>query len=446
MRYYFNFYPNAYAYFYFRIKHDHTLIRMSTKLALVLSIAICIFCGCKSEKKSEISKRQETSFINKVEFSGGPASSLPVLFSNSENAILSWVTMLDDSTSQLNYAYLQEDKWSTPNEIITDKGWFVNWADFPSITENNGTLLAHFLKKTSPATFSYDINLSLKPKGKSEWVIQNKLHTDGTKTEHGFVTALPYKDDSFFVTWLDGRETAGGSNHHHSGHGGDMTIRSATVSSSGAVTDRTLLDNKTCSCCQTTAAITRNGPVVLYRDRTDQEIRDIAITRLVNGKWTTPKPIHNDGWEINGCPVNGPKASAIGNSLAVAWYTGANERPSVKIVFSQNGGEDFSTPVEVSGPNPLGRVDVELIDPENAIVSWMEKTGSSTYIKAAKVNIEGKRSPSVTISKLDGSRKTGFPQMCLFDNKLYFAWTALENNSSTIASAYLELDSFSILQ
>ena len=109
-----------------------------------------------------------------------------------------------------------------------------------------------------------------------------------------------------------------------------MTLRAAIVSERGEVSKDILLDNRSCDCCQTTAAITTNGPVVIYRDRSEEEIRDISIVRQVEGKWTAPKVIHSDNWQINGCPVNGPKVASLGNNLAVAWFTAAGDQPKGK--------------------------------------------------------------------------------------------------------------------
>lgn len=413
---------------------------MKTINFLKVLLIFVLFIRCNSNKKEPQLEKKEAKVIQMIPFPGGNETSLPHLFSNKETILLSWVKQINDSITQFNYSCLINNKWEEPREIITGKDWFVNWADFPSITENNGNLLTHHLKKSAKDTYAYDIKLNMLPSGDSQWETKKELHTDGTKTEHGFVTALPYKDDSFFITWLDGRNTGKLDGEEHSN--GAMTIRAAKVSAKGIVTENVLLDAKTCSCCQTTATITDNGPIVLYRDRTDKEIRDIAITRRVNGEWTEPKLIYNDNWKINGCPVNGPKADAIGNNVAIAWFTAVNDTPKVQVIFSKNGGEEFLKPILVSNLNALGRVDIELIDPENAIVSWMEKEEEVTYLKTMKVNSLGEKSPSILVSVLDESRKTGFPQMERIGETMYFAWTVYKNEISSINTGYVPLELF----
>src|SRR5690606_34451461 len=120
------------------------------------------------------------------------------------------------------------------------------------------------------------------------------------------------------VSWLDGRNTSGG---HHDHQGGEMTLRAAIVNPDGSLENEFLLDESVCDCCQTSSAMTSNGPVVVYRDRTETEMRDISIVRFDGENWTKPVTIHNDSWEIAGCPVNWPRVAAVENTVAVAWFT-----------------------------------------------------------------------------------------------------------------------------
>ncbi|WP_233898844.1 hypothetical protein [Tenacibaculum piscium] len=409
---------------------------MKNKNPYILLLIISTLISCNSNQK------KTTNFIT---LDDNNQTSLPYLFTTKKGTLLlSWNKKINDSINQLNYSQLKKGNWEKSKEIIKGKNWFVNWADFPSISANNNTILSHFLKKSSKETYSYDIKLNVLSKEKKEWLVNLPLHDDTTKTEHGFVTMIPY-NNHFFITWLDGRNTASinaNKNNGHAGHQGTMTLRSAEVSSDGKITNRTLLDSKTCSCCQTTAAITKNGPIVLYRDRTDNEIRDISITRYVNGKWITPQPIYNDQWMIKGCPVNGPKVDALKNDVAVAWYTAVNDKPTVKVVFSQDGGANFSPPVLINNKETLGRVDIKLLDNKNALVSWIELLNDKSYLMAVKVNNSGYKSKAIIISEINSSRKSGFPQMEVVKDKVYFAWTSLHNKTPSIKTAYVLLSDF----
>lgn len=380
--------------------------------------------------------------VKDIPFPGLTQSSLPVLAAGDSTLVFSWVSMVNDSTSALFYAFLEKgEKWSEPKLITQGADWFVNWADFPTIVQHKGNLLSHILQKSSPEKFSYDVKLNMLPSGENQWKTGLALHKDSTFTEHGFVSAMALSDSSFFVTWLDGRNT-GGSGHDHSGHSGAMSIRAAAVQADGKVLWDEQLDARTCDCCQTTSALTDNGPVVLYRNRSDREIRDIAITRLVDGKWTEPKIIHADGWEIAGCPVNGPKVAARGPVVLTAWFTAAGEIPQVKFAFSTDSGENFEVPVRLGGNDVIGRVDVALIDSTSGIVSWIETLNGETFLMAAHVDSDGKVGSPVRVTGMDPSRKSGFPQLELLGDQVYFAWTEVSAEGPLVRTAYLPIKAF----
>ncbi len=71
----------------------------------------------------------------------------------------------------------------------------------------------------------------------------------------------------------------------------------------------------------------------------------------------SPKPVSGDGWEIDGCPVNGPVVAARGDHAALAWFTGAGGVPAVKIAFSDDQGTSFGPAQQIDLGGPAGRVD-----------------------------------------------------------------------------------------
>lgn len=367
----------------------------------------------------------------------GVNSAEPHLFTDAAGDVfLSWVEK-GDSMNTLQYSKLTGSEWSAPAPIASGKNWFVNWADYPMLSVNNGKFISHFLDKSGEGTFAYDVKLSTSSDGKA-WSTPTILHDDGKQAEHGFVSLLPF-GDNFLVVWLDGRNTVmeGMENmDHHEGHHGSMSLRAAVINPTGAKLKEWELDNKTCDCCQTTAVLTAAGPVVIYRDRSDEEIRDMSIVRLVNDAWTQPEPINADQWKIAGCPVNGPRADASGNNLVVAWFTASENQPKVNVAFSSNNGESFSKPVLVNKEQTIGRVDVILVDENNAIVSWME----GAAINAMRISKDGTTGRPVQIAKTSEARSSGFPQMTRTGDEIVFAWTDVE--AKTISTAQLKLHIF----
>jgi hypothetical protein len=358
--------------------------------------------------------------INQIESPASDSSAEPWL-TTSENGklFLSWVEKRGKE-SFLRYSVYKNESWAAPVTIASGKNWFVNWADYPVLaTDGKAGFLAHYLEKSDTAKFTYDIKITASADSGKTWSHPMLLNEDGKKAEHGFVSIVPY-NDGFIASWLDGRKTASQEEHSgHEGHHGEMTVRAAVFDKNLKKINEWELDGRVCDCCQTITSITANGPVVIYRDRSEDEIRDMSIVRLVNGNWTVPVTIFPDNWKIKACPVNGPRADAIQNNLVIAWFTMKGKAGEVKVVFSEDGGASFGKPIRVDEGKAIGRVDVVMLDSASAIVSWME----GPIIKAVKVNANGKKGEPVHIASTSEKRSAGFPQMAKAGNRLYFAWT-----------------------
>ncbi len=347
---------------------------------------------------------------------------------------LSWLERNADSSVALRLATLAPDgtTWSAPTEIVRRTDLFVNWADFPSVVPlGEGRLLAHWLQRSGSGRYAYDVHLSESRDGGATWGASAFPHAAGVPAEHGFVTILPTGNGGANIILLDG--TAGAllkdsikastGKEPAEGHGGAMQLGFANWAD-GAVTTTRMLDPRTCDCCQTASAMTSKGPIVVYRDRSDDEIRDMSVVRLVNGEWTAPAPLHNDGWKIDYCPVNGPATSAIGDTVVAVWFTGAQDTSRVNVVFSTDAGATFSAPVRADGGLPAGRVDVEMLSGDAALVSWIERVGGDTaQVRARIVRRDGRVEPHVVVSPSSGTRSSGFPRMARTDDGVLIAWT-----------------------
>ena len=362
------------------------------------------------------------------------ASAEPYLFTDKNGEVLlSWITKTPQ-THILKYSKFKNETWSEPITIASGSNWFVNWADYPLIvSDGKQHLISHFLDKSGKSTYSYDVKITTSSDQGKSWSTPVILHDDGKKAEHGFVSTVPYCEN-YFISWLDGRNSAvEDSEEHTDTHPGQMTLRGAVLDKSGKKINEWELDDRVCDCCQTGAGITSKGPVVIYRDRSDNETRDISIVRFANGKWTRPKTIFADNWKINGCPVNGPRIYAEGNNMAIAWFSAPGKKAQVNVVFSEDAGASFSKPVRIDEGNALGRVDIVLLDDKTAMVSWME----GSLIKAVKVYNTGQKDPPIIIAHSSDASSSGFPQMTKSGDQLFFAWT--DSKEKTIKMARLSL-------
>jgi hypothetical protein len=395
---------------------------------LFLSFITASLYSCKSEPVETIT------YLTAPTGANGSESSLHK--AQDGTIYLSWIETDKEKNSKLLFSTLGKNNiWSTPKPIASGNDWFVNWADFPNLTSfgENG-LATHYLKKSGGSkSYNYDVKMIISNDKGNTWNNAFAPHTDNTQAEHGFVSKVEMTDDSFLSVWLDGRQSAYAEKDSTIVR--EMTLRSALISKEGELLEEYLLDSRVCDCCQTDVAMTSDGPIVIYRDRSQDEIRDIYYVRQVNNEWTEPKPIFNDNWNIAGCPVNGASISANKDATAIAWFTMANDTPKVKVVFSNNNGETFDTPIQIGDVDPLGRVDIELLEDNSALVSWMDVVNDNTVIQLQRVQQDGTISEIVTLTESSESRSSGFPRMVIKDNLAYLSWTHVGDDNLDIKTA-----------
>ena len=270
-------------------------------------------------------------------------SAQPQLSVSKRGVLLSWIERTGDLAT-LKFSERTATGWSAPKTIASGRDWFVNWADVPSALRlPSGALVAHWLQKSAASTYAYDVRLSYSLDDGKTWSPSFLPHHDGTPTEHGFASLFPI-GDGFGLVWLDGREMKGGEHGEHGG-GGAMSVRFARFDKNFKQVEESLVDAKVCECCPTAAAVTSEGIIAAYRNRSDDEIRDNYVARLVNGKWTTPQAVFNDNWKIAACPVNGPSLSANGSLVAMSWFTAKNDQGQAFAAFSRDAGKTFSPPI-----------------------------------------------------------------------------------------------------
>jgi hypothetical protein len=337
-------------------------------------------------------------------------------------AYLSWIEPAGDGHT-LRFISHDDSGWGPVRTVATGKDWFVNWADFPSVTAlADGTVAAHWLRRSGAGSYAYDIAVSFSRDGGRTWSAPVSPHDDGTMTEHGFATLLPAEKDRLHVFWLDGRNMAGLDEDSAEMHSA-MTLRHAIFDAGGRLLESAELDGRTCSCCQTSAVVTDAGLLVAYRDRTGDEIRDIALLRHADGRWHGPTPVAEDGWHINACPVNGPSLDARDGQAAIAWFSGAGDDPRVQVAFADESAAGFGAPLRVDAGRATGRVDVVLTARDTALVSWLELNGDQAQLMLRAARRDGRLSMPEALVRVDPSRLSGFPRLARRGNDVLVAWT-----------------------
>ena len=333
-----------------------------------------------------------------------------------------------DEAMALRAASYGPGGWGSLVTIAEGDDWFLNWADFPAVVPISARRwIAHWLVRQPAGGYAYDVMLAESQDGGASWSAPRLAHHDGTPTEHGFVSVYAERE-GFGAVWLDGREMA---------EAGPMQLRSGSwPNGTAGESTSEIVDPRVCECCQTDAAAVEDGLVVVYRDRTEVEVRDIFAARRIDGVWQPPVRVSRDDWLVRGCPVNGPAVDARGDEVVVAWFDGA-QGSRVQVAFSDDGGRSFGEPIRIAGETSLGRVDVALLDGGQAAVSWLARAPGE--LRTRRVTRRGELGAVLPIAPMMTQRNAGFPQMVLAGEDLLYAWTHLDANGSEVRTAVLAL-------
>lgn len=334
--------------------------------------------------------------------------------------LLSWTQRRPDSTVAIQLAIWNGTAWDSTRTIAAGRPFFVNWADFPAVTAlGTGELAAHWLEREGSGKYAYGVRVVRSSDDGRSWSAPVTPHTDGLEAEHGFVSLWAERDGDVGLVWLDGRKSAMADSAR------EMTIRTASIGRDGTLRREALVDARSCDCCQTGTAATRDGRVLVYRDRSEEEIRDIAIVRRTASGWTTPAAVHDDRWHYSGCPVNGPQVAANGDTVVVAWFTGARDTARVNVARSVDGGATFAAPVRIDDGDPIGRVDVVLDEAGHAVVVWLEQRTPEIAELLARRVVGNTLGPVRVLSRTSGARQSGFPRVVRDGHEVVAAWTSV---------------------
>jgi hypothetical protein len=370
------------------------------------------------------------SAVESVTSPAGHSSAQPQLSVQGNRLLLSWMERSGE-VALLRFSDRTRAGWSEPRTVANGSHLFVNWADVPSVVRlADGSLAAHWLQKSGPGTYAYDVRLAFSTDDGRTWSAPTSPHHDGTKMEHGFASLFQVPGAGLGLIWLDGRAmTEMKADDHEEMNMGAMSVRAAVFDRKGVQVSETRVDDRVCECCPTAAAVTSEGPIVAFRNRTEDEIRDIYVSRLVAGRWTEPQSVHRDNWRIAACPVNGPALSAKGRKVAITWFTAATEQGHVFAALSSDAGKTFGAPIRIDDESALGRADIELLPDGSAAVSWIEFANQRSQFRIRRVDGSGSRSDSSSVAGIVANRSSGYPRMARAGSELVFAWTDTQDGS-----------------
>lgn len=344
---------------------------------------------------------------------------------------MSWMERRD-SGAVLRYSVYDEGRWQPAVTVVEDPKMFVNWADMPSVMRvDDERWIAQWLSYSADKTYSYDVVVAQSEDGGRSWGEPVKAHTDDTPTEHGFVS-MHSEQEGVALLWLDGRDTGNEPTDHPLDT--SMTLRAAVLTPDGHRINEQLVDDSICDCCQTDVAVSSRGPIAVYRDRTADEVRDIYLTRYVDGQWQPGERIHADNWVIPGCPVNGPSIAATGDLVVISWFSAAGDNPIVRAILSTDGGTTFSAPVDIASGRIAGYLGTAILGEHAVAISWMARgDADGNPIHVRSLSAAGALGAVHTVGTSLQPRVV--PQLGRAGDELVLAWSDADGDSTRIVSA-----------
>jgi len=327
--------------------------------------------------------------------------------------LLSWVETAKDGSYTLRYAIRGGTQWSEPRTIATNRHFFRQPAESPSVISfADGSLLAEWVEIPPAASEAEYIYVSASKDG-VKWTPPVMAHQDRSPVQHALASMVASGEREASIVWLEALK----------GEDAPSTLKRTVVSSDGNVLKEESLDRDVCTCCPTSIVKTSRGLLVAYRDHTPQDIRDIATIRFENGRWLPAKILNPDKWEINACPVNGASATAKDNRVAIAWYTESQDTPRTQLVLSSDGGATFSKPIRVSTGNSFGHVSAALDEQGGVFVSWLEEGSGDEGVRllVRYVTIAGVAGAPTQVAQ--GLRLSiGYPRLLHAGGETWIAW------------------------
>ncbi len=406
---------------------------MSTNCIRLASVVVFLIVAVSCTERN----KWGNPIITSVENPASSGARYPNLASDLDNAsvIVSWMVPSDSSTI-LFWSKYDKHGWTEPFEISKGDSFFVNWADFPSITNWEGNpLAAHWLNRVPGGTYAYHVNMSFYDPNDG-WQKTFIPHLDRSPTEHGFASLLPLDSSRVFALWLDGQNMAsmshGTMQPKSETEGGEsdlttaMTLRSVILHSDGTQSAELQVDSAVCECCQTSITKAGDNIIAVYRNRDEFETREIfrAVYNLTEGTWSLPVQLSSDGWVISGCPVNGPQIDSKGDYVIATWFNAANNEPKTYATVSTDGGLTFNEPILLAKDNTSGRVDVAFNATGNALLTWVS-SGESPSV-TGRLWEEGTFHDPFFIGDIQGSRASGFPRTAGIGEDFLVMWTDSE--------------------
>ena len=325
-------------------------------------------------------------------------------------AVFSWIEPSQGGFA-LKYAVRHGASWSAAMTIASNRHFFHHPAEMPEVIAlPGGHWFAHWVESPGGDSDAEYVYVSSSTDG-ARWTTPLEAHHDHSPVQHGLASMIANPDGGASIFWLEALK----------GEDAPVSLKRTIVDAAGKEVREEVINGDVCGCCPTAVTNTPKGLLVAFRAHSKEDIRDIAVTRLENGHWSTPKIVHADNWEINACPTNAAAVAAKGDHVAVSWFTGAQDMPREEMAFSNDSGSSFTKPVVLSTGHAFGYTSMALDDDGGAIVSWLEQDPAGARVLVRRVSSAGVAGPVVEVAK-GGKMALGYPKLFHHGSETFIAW------------------------
>ena len=379
-----------------------------------VGVLLILLCATSCKRSKELS-------VQLLPNPAPPRSIAPNETATPEGGVLlSWLEPVNEGLA-LRFSVRGAQEWSTPQTVVAGKN-FDTYAEAPPwvLMLPNRSLVSVWTEKLPPVNGHPSegdyLHTSASSDSGKTWTPPVIVHSARNDGEHSFASLAVNNHDHANIVWLDSRD-------YETKH--TYRLMSALIGSSGTVGDEQTVDDDVCTCCPTGLVKTSRGLLAAYRNHTKEEIRDIYTVREESGKWQPGTSLNNDGWHFNGCPVNGAALAQRENEIAVAWYTGIEEKASLQVAFSSDGGTTFPIVRKIDAASgeaqPIGLPAIAFLAPGDALVTWLMREHGVSRLVAAQVYSHDSELHQIEIAQgtTDG---LGYPRMQLIGRDAMVSW------------------------
>ncbi|MES2647182.1 MAG: sialidase family protein [Bacteroidota bacterium] len=259
------------------------------------------------------------------------------------------------------------------------------------------------------------------------WSKPVTVTTDSSSYDQRYFDLALLPNGEAGIVWLDNRKTkaAEGSGLFYAETKGDKGF-----------SNEKLISEPCCQCCRTDLFVdSKKNRHVVYRGIINDSIRDMVHIFSEDGgnTFSTPQRISPDNWVINGCPHTGPAMTENKEGLFFTWFTGGNDA-GIYTNNSNDNGRSFASRSKVAGKDAK-HCQLTTLDPGRVLIVWNENVpgekGSVNRIGVAPVNKTGK-TPAASYITSPVNNAT-FPVLQVIDgSKILLAYTVEKNKTEQI--------------